>query len=105
MQFRGGINELMKQAAWIQRRVEDAQKANKDRTIVASGANDQVKVTATLAREITRIEVTPTLLADPELCMDAIAATVNAALKLAHEEMDKEVQKSTGGMKLPGIVG
>jgi hypothetical protein len=67
-QFRGGINELMKQAAWLQRKVEEAQKANKDRTVTATGANEKVKVTVTLGREITRIEVDPELLAsDREL--------------------------------------
>lgn len=104
-QFRGGINELMKQAAWLQRKVEEAQKANKDRTVTATGANDKVKVTSTYGREITRVEVDPELLAaDRDLAMDAIAATVNSALKLAAEEMEKEVAKHTGGLKLPGLV-
>ncbi len=103
-QFRGGINELMKQAAWLQRKVDEAQKANKDRTVTATGANEKVKVTVTLGREVTRIEVDPELIAsDRELAMDAVAGTVNSALKLAAEEMEKEIAKATGGLKIPGI--
>lgn len=103
-QFRGGINELMKQAAWLQRRVEETQKSNKDRTLDVTGANDKVKVTVTYGREITRIEVDPELLAsDRELALDAVAATVNSALKAASEAMDKEIAKATGGLKIPGI--
>ncbi|MFO0609476.1 MAG: YbaB/EbfC family nucleoid-associated protein [Polyangiales bacterium] len=103
-QFRGGINELMKQAAWLQRKVEEAQKTNKERTVTVSGANDKVKVTATLGREVTRIEVDPAFLAaDAEFALDAVSGVVNAALKSAAEEMDKEIQKATGGLKIPGI--
>jgi nucleoid-associated protein EbfC len=104
MQFRGGIQELMKQAAWLQRKVDEAQKTNRERTVIAEGANGKVKVTASLGREVTRIDVDPELLAnDRELALDAITGTVNAALKMASEAMDQEVQKATGGLKLPGI--
>jgi len=103
-QFRGGINELMKQAAWLQRKVEEAQKSHKERTITVAGANDKVKVTATLGREVARIEVDPDFLAsDRDFALDAVTGVVNAALKQAAEEMDKEIQKATGGLKIPGI--
>jgi hypothetical protein len=103
-QFRGGINELMKQAAWLQRKVEEAQKNNKERIITVAGANDKVKVTASLGREVTRIEVDPDFLAsDRDFALDAVTGVVNAALKQASEEMDKEIQKATGGLKIPGI--
>jgi DNA-binding protein YbaB len=32
-----------------------------------------------------------------------VTGVVNAALKQASEEMDKEIQKATGGLKIPGI--
>ena len=103
-QFRGGINELMKQAAWLQRKVEEAQKTHKERTITVSGVGDKVKVTATLGREVTRIEIDPEFLAgDRDLALDAAVGVVNNALKAAAEEMDKEIQKATGGLKIPGI--
>lgn len=103
-QIRGGINDLMRQAAWLQRKVEEAQKTHKERTLVVPGANDKVKVTVTLGREVTRIEVDPEFLAsDAEFAMDAVAGTVNTALKAASEEMDKEIQKATGGLKIPGL--
>jgi hypothetical protein len=103
-QFRGGISELMKQAAWLQRKVEEARKTHHERTITVAGANDKVKVTATLGRSVKRIEVDPNFLAaDGEFALDAICGVVNAALEAASEEMDKEIQKATGGLKIPGI--
>ncbi len=104
MQFRGGINELMKQASRIQRRVEEAKEANKDRTVEATGANDKVKVTASLSRALVRIEVDPELYAsDRELALDAVVAAANVALQMASDAMDKEIEKITGGAKIPGI--
>ena len=103
-QFRGGINELMKQAAWLQRKVEEAQKNHKERTITVAGANDKVKVTASLARALVRIDIDPELYAsDRELALDAAVAAANVALVQAAEEMDKEIAKVTGGAKIPGI--
>jgi DNA-binding YbaB/EbfC family protein len=104
MQFRGGISELMKQASRMQRRVEETREANKDRTVEATGANGQVKVTASLARALVRIDIDPELYAsDRELALDAAVAAANVALVQAGEEMDKEIAKVTGGAKIPGI--
>lgn len=104
MQFRGGINELMKQASRIQRRVEETKEANKDRTVEATGANDKVKVTASYSRQLVRIEVDPELYAsDRELALDAVVAAANVALQMGSAAMDKEIEKITGGAKIPGI--
>lgn len=104
-QFRGGINELMKQATWLQRKVEECQKAHKDRTVTVTGAGDLVKVTATLGRELKRIEVDPDFLAsDREFALDAVVGAVNNALAAASQAMDQEITKVTGGLKLPGVI-
>ena len=104
MQFRGGISELMKQASRLQRRVDDARTANQDRTVEATGANDKVKVTASYARALVRIEIDPELYAsDRELALDAVVGAANAALKMASDAMDKEIEKATGGLKIPGV--
>lgn len=104
MQFRGGISELMKQASRMQRRVDAAREANKDRTVEATGANGKVKATASLARSLVRLEIDPELYAmDPELALDAAVAAANVALQQASEAMEKEIEKVTGGTKIPGI--
>ncbi len=104
MQFRGGISELMRQASRIQRKVDETREALKNECVVATGANDKVKVTANYARELVRVEIDPEFLADDrDLALDALVATANAALKLATEAMDKEISKASGGLKLPGV--
>ena len=59
MQFRGGINELMRQAARIQRKVDQAKAELADREVTASAMGDKVKATVTLGRKVNRIEIDP----------------------------------------------
>lgn len=104
MQFRGGINELMRQASRLNRKVQEAKDAFQDREVEATGANDKVKVTASYARKLVRIDVDPVFFAeDQDLAWAAIVATANVALEAAGKAMDAEIEKATGGMKIPGI--
>lgn len=104
MQFRGGMNELMRQASRLNRKVEDTRKNLQDKTLEATGANEKVKVTASYSRKLVRIDVDPEFFAsDQELAWDAIVATANAALEAASKAMDQEIEKATGGLKIPGI--
>jgi nucleoid-associated protein EbfC len=106
MQFRGGINELMRQAARIQRKVEQAKADLKDQEVVVLAIGDKVKATVTLGRKVSRIEVDPTFLKEEafELVLDGVCAAVNAGLLLADQTMETEVEKVTGGVKVPGLV-
>ena len=45
MQFRGGMNELMRQAARVQRKIEEKKAEVGDREVVATSVGDKVKVT------------------------------------------------------------
>ena len=62
MQFRGGMNELMRQAARMQRKIEQVKEEIKDQEHAATSAGDKVKVTATCEGKISRIEVDPEFL-------------------------------------------
>jgi hypothetical protein len=106
MQFRGGINELMRQAARMQRKVDQAKAELKDREVVGTAIGDKVKATVTLGRQVNRIEVDPEFLKTEsvELVMDGICAAVNAGLAQAEQTLEAEMQKVTGGVKIPGMV-
>jgi DNA-binding YbaB/EbfC family protein len=97
--------ELMKQASRLQRKIEKRKEELKEETFEASSGNDQVKVTVNGANEVTRIEVDPELLKgeDLEMVQDLLVAATNAALAKAREEVDAELEKVTGGMKIPGL--
>ena len=59
MQFRGGMNELMRQAARMQRKIDQAKTELKDKELTVEGLGGKVKVTLSLGRSVKRIEVDP----------------------------------------------
>ena len=106
MQIRGGMNELMRQAARMQRKIEEKKTEVSDREVVGTAVGDKIKVTSTYARKISRIEIDPEFVKAEglELALDATCAAVNAALEAADKAMEAEIAKVTGGMKIPGSV-
>ena len=106
MQFRGGMNELMRQAARMQRKIEQTKKEVGDKEIVATAVGDKVKVTVTFARKVSRIEIDPEFLKSEgmDLALDAVCAAVNSGIEQADKAMEAEVEKITGGVKIPGVV-
>jgi hypothetical protein len=106
MNFRGGMNELMRQAARMQRKIEQAKNEAKDKEVTATSVGDKVKVTVNLGRKVNRIEIDPEFLAKEglELALDGVCAALNSALEQADKAMEAEVEKATGGVKIPGLV-
>jgi hypothetical protein len=106
MKFRGGMGELMRQASRLQRKVELRKQELKTELVEASAGNDQVKVVANGGGEVVSITIAPELLKGEELTMvqDLIVAATNAALRKSVEMVEAEIEKATGGMKIPGLV-
>ena len=104
-QFRGGMNELMRQAARLQRKVEQAKKELGDKEIVATAVGEKVKATVTYAGKLAKIEIDPEFLKSEglELALDGVVAAVNSGLEQAEKAMEAEIDKITGGVKIPGI--
>jgi|SRR5579859_4204090 len=106
MQFRGGMNELMRQAARMQRKIELAKNELKDRELTVEGLGGKVKVVVTLGRSVKRIEIDDGLLEAEglELALDGVCAALNQAVTQADKAMEDELEKVTGGVKIPGMV-
>src|SRR3982074_3429754 len=106
MQFRGGMNELMRQAARMQRKIEQAKDELKDRELTMEGLGGKVKVVVTLGRSLKRTEIDKGTLAteDTDLVLDGVCAAVNQAIEQADQQMKAELEKVTGGVKIPGLV-
>jgi DNA-binding YbaB/EbfC family protein len=104
--FRGGMGELMRQASRLQRKVEARKEELKTETVEAAAGNDQVKVVANGGGETVSVSIDPELLHKEELSMvqDLIVAATNAALTKSHQLVEAEVEKVTGGIKIPGLV-
>ncbi|HWL85136.1 MAG TPA: YbaB/EbfC family nucleoid-associated protein [Polyangiaceae bacterium] len=106
MQFRGGMNELMRQAARMQRKIDQTKEQLKDKEVAASAVGDKVKATVTYGRKVVRLEIDPEFLASEglEMALDGACAALNAAMEQADKAMEAELEKVTGGVKLPGLV-
>ena len=105
MQFRGGMSELMRQASRLQRKIEQRKKELAEEKIEASAGGDKVVVTVNGASELVRVKIDPELLKSEDVSMveDLVVAAANAALAKAKEHVDAELEKVTGGMKIPGM--
>jgi DNA-binding YbaB/EbfC family protein len=106
MQFRGGMNELMRQAARMQRKIDQIKGELKDRELVVDGMGGKVKVTVTLGRAVKHIHIDEKTLQTEErdLVLDAVCAAINSGIEQADKQMEAELEKVTGGVKIPGMV-
>jgi hypothetical protein len=99
------MNELMRQAARMQRKIEQAKEAVSTNEVTAGAVGDKVKATVTYARKVVRIEIDPEFLKSEglELALDGACAAINSAVEQADKLMEAEVDKITGGVKIPGM--
>ena len=105
MNFRGGMGELLRQANRMQRKIEQRREELQTETFEASAGNDRVKVVCNGARELVEIKIDDKLVAEEglEMALDLIVAASNAALTQAKEHVDAEIEKLSGGLKIPGM--
>ncbi|MHB8521967.1 MAG: YbaB/EbfC family nucleoid-associated protein [Limisphaerales bacterium] len=100
------IGKLMKQAARIQRQMEEVQAQLAARTIEATSGGGVVKVLAKCDGTIAAIKIDPQAVnpADTQLLEDLILTAANNALKQAKEISNTEMGKVTSGLSIPGMV-
>ncbi len=105
MQFRGGMNELVRQAQRMQRKIDDVKKGLKDKEVEGSAAGDKVKATVTCEGKVRSIVIDPEFLKSEgiEMALDAATIAINAALDSADKLVEGEISKVTGGVKIPGM--
>jgi len=64
-----------------------------------------VKATVTYAGKVSKIEIDPEFLKSEglELALDGVVAALNSGLEQADKAMEAELEKVTGGVKIPGL--
>jgi DNA-binding YbaB/EbfC family protein len=100
------IGKLMKQAARIQRQMEDVQNQLAARTVETTSGGGAVKVSAKCDGTLGSIKIDPQAVnpADVQLLEDMILTAVNSALVQAKEISTAEMGKVTQGFSIPGLV-
>ena len=99
------IGKLMKQAARMQRQMEDVQAQLAARTVEATSGGGAVKVVARCDNSIASIKIDPQAInpSDPQLLEDLILTAANNALSQAKEVYAAEMGKVTSSLSLPGL--
>ena len=102
-----GIGKLMKQAARIQKQMEEVQGQLAARTVEATSGGGAVKVVAKCDGSLASIRIDPQAInpADAQLLEDMVLTAANQALAQAKEISTAEMGKVTSGLSLPGFGG
>jgi DNA-binding YbaB/EbfC family protein len=100
------IGKLMKQAARIQRQMEETQASLAARTVEATSGGGAVKVVAKCDGTLASIKMDPQALnpSDAQLVEDMILTAANNALTQAKEISTAEMGKVTQGFSIPGLM-
>ena len=101
----GNMNNLMKQAQAMQKKMQDMQKEIENSEFEASAGGGAVTVRVSGKKEILGINIKKEVVDpdDVEMLEDLVLSAVNEALRKADEETESKMGKLTGGMNIPGL--
>jgi hypothetical protein len=100
-----GMNDLVRQAQLMQKKMSDLQKDLSEREIETQSGGGMVRVVVTGGQDIKSISIDKTVVnpEDVDMLQDLILAAVNDALRQAKEMNNQEMSQLTGGMNIPGL--
>jgi len=99
--MRGNIAQLMQQAQKMQENMQRVQQELANLEIEGSAGGGMVAVTLTGNKECRKVRIDPSVLSDPEMAEDLIAAAFNDASNKVDEESKSRMSGATAGMPLP----
>ena len=102
----GNMQSMIKQAQKMQEQMTQLQTELDEREYTAAAGGGAVSCTVSGKREVLRLDIKPEVVdpEDVEMLSDLITAAVNEALRKAVETSEAEMNKSTGGLNIPGLV-
>lgn len=101
------LGDLMRQAQKLQEEMMKAQEEAKKKTVEATSGGGMVSVVASGAGELVSIKIEKDVVnpEDVEMLQDLILAAANEALRRAHDLVNENMSKLTGGLQIPGMGG
>jgi len=100
-----GMNDLMRQAQIMQKKIMESQKAIEQQQVEATSGGGMVTAVMTGGLDLVSIKIAPAAVDpnDVDMLQDLILAAVNEAVKKAKAMKEEEMSKLTGGMNIPGL--
>ena len=99
--MKGNIAQLMQQAQRMQENMQRAQEELARLEVEGTAGGGMVNVTITGRMECRKVRIDPSVLSDPEMAEDLIAAAFNDAVNKANAESEKRMSAATAGLPLP----
>lgn len=102
---RGGLNNIMKQAQKMQKRMLEIQEELANRTVEATVGGGVITAVVNGQQELVSITIAPEVVdpEDIEMLEELVVAAVREAGIRARELMTEEMGKLTGGINIPGL--
>lgn len=104
-----GINQagMMKQIQKMQDDMQKTQEEIENTEFTTSSGGGAVEVTVNGSHEVKSIHIKPEVVDpdDVEMLEDMLIAALNEAMRKASDTMEREMNKITGGMNIPGLGG
>ena len=99
--MRGNIAQLMQQAQRMQENMQRAQEELARLEVEGSAGGGMVNVTISGRMECRKVRIDPSVLSDPEMAEDLIAAAFNDAVNKVNAESQSRMSAATAGMQMP----
>jgi len=99
--MRGNIAQMMQQAQRMQENLQRAQEEIAKIEVTGSAGGGMVTVTLTGRKECRKVRIDPSVITDPEMVEDLIAAAFNDASNKIDAESQARMSAVTAGMPLP----
>ncbi|HEU0306391.1 MAG TPA: YbaB/EbfC family nucleoid-associated protein [Lysobacter sp.] len=99
--MRGNIAQMMQQAQRMQENLQRAQEELASLEVTGNAGAGMVSITLTGRMECRKVRIDPSVLSDPEMAEDLIAAAFNDASNKIDVESQTRMSAVTAGMPLP----
>lgn len=100
--FKGGMDELMKQAQKVQEDMKKAQEELEKAEITGESGAGMVKIVMNGRHDVVSVNIDSSLMSeDKEMLEDLLAAAVNDAVRRIEAHQKEKMSGLTGGMNLP----
>jgi DNA-binding YbaB/EbfC family protein len=99
--MRGNIAQLMQQAQKMQENMQRAQEELANLEVTGNAGGGMVSVTITGRMECRKVRIDPSVMGDPEMAEDLVAAAFNDAVNKANVASQERMGAATAGMPIP----
>ena len=99
------MQNMLRQAQKMQENLENKKAELEEKEYVVTSGGGMVEITATGDHTIKAIGINPEVVdpEDVEMLEDMLVAALNETMRQIDEESERELEKVTGGLNIPGL--